>query len=89
MCDDDYPTLLRNGQNPPAMLFVVGEPAALWSPQIAIVGARRATAGGLDNARAFARTFAQRGNTVTSGLAEGIDGAAHSGALEAGGKTSR
>lgn len=85
--DDDYPVLLRKGQNPPAALFVVGETALLWSPQIAIVGARRATAGGLDNAKAFARAFAQGGNTVTSGLAEGIDGAAHAGALEAGGKT--
>ena len=49
------PTLLRKGQNPPAALFVVGEPALLWSPQIAIVGARSATTAGLDNARAFAR----------------------------------
>ena len=87
LSDEDYPPLLRNGQNPPAVLFVVGEPALLWSPQIAIVGARRATAGGLDNARAFARTFAQGGDTVTSGLAEGIDAAAHTGALDAGGKT--
>jgi DNA processing protein len=85
--DEDYPVLLRNGHNPPAALFVTGEPALLWSPQIAIVGARRATPSGLDNARAFARTFASGGNTVTSGLAEGIDGAAHTGALEAGGKT--
>ena len=87
IADADYPELLRKGQNPPAALFVVGDPALLWSPQIAIVGARNATASGLDNARIFAREFARRGNTVTSGLAEGIDGAAHAAALEAGGKT--
>jgi len=51
IADEDYPALLRNGQNPPAALFVVGDPTLLWSPQIAIVGSRRATAGGLDNAR--------------------------------------
>jgi len=87
IADDDYPELLRKGQNPPAALFVVGEPALLWSPQIAIVGARSATIAGLDNARAFARDFALGGNTVTSGLAEGVDSAAHAGALDAGGKT--
>lgn len=87
IADEDYPTLLRNGQNPPAALFVVGDPALLWSPQIAIVGARNATIAGLDNARIFARAFAQCGNTVTSGLAEGIDGAAHIAAMDAGGKT--
>ncbi len=87
LADEDYPVLLRKGQNPPAVLFVVGDPSLLWSPQIAIVGARRATPSGLEHARAFARTFALGGNTVTSGLAEGIDGAAHAGALEAGGKT--
>ena len=87
IADADYPELLRKGQNPPAALFVVGDPALLWSPQIAIVGARNATAGGLENARIFAREFARRGNTVTSGLAEGIDGAAHGAALDAGGKT--
>jgi DNA processing protein len=85
--DDDYPVLLRKGLNPPAALFVVGDATSLWSPQIAIVGARSATVGGLDNAKAFARTFAQGGNVVTSGLAEGIDAAAHLGALEAHGKT--
>lgn len=85
--DDDYPVLLRDAQNPPAALFVDGDPAALWSPQIAIVGARSASASGLADARAFARAFAQAGNVVTSGLAEGIDGAAHGAALEAGGRT--
>ena len=84
---EDFPALLRDAQNPPAALFVAGDPACLWSAQIAIVGSRSASAGGLANARAFAKTFAQAGNTITSGLAEGVDGAAHEGALEGDGKT--
>jgi len=83
----DYPALLRDIPNAPAALFVSGDPAQLWSPQIAIVGARSATPSGLGNARAFARAFAMSGNVVTSGLAEGIDGAAHAAALDAGGTT--
>jgi DNA processing protein len=83
----DYPPLLRDIANAPAALFVSGDPAHLWSPQIAIVGARSATPSGLSNARAFARAFAQIGNVVTSGLAEGIDGAAHAATLDAGGAT--
>ena len=83
----DYPALLRNVPNAPAALFVAGNPTHLWSPQIAIVGARSATAGGLANARNFAKAFVQAGNTITSGLAEGIDGAAHAAALDAGGTT--
>jgi DNA processing protein len=83
----DYPALLREIPNAPAALFVSGDPAQLWSPQIAIVGARSATASGLGNARAFARAFAMAGNVVTSGLAEGIDGAAHAAALDAGATT--
>jgi DNA processing protein len=83
----DYPALLRATPYAPAALFVVGAPTCLWSPQIAIVGARSATTGGIANARAFAAEFARVGNVVTSGLAEGIDAAAHEGALEAGGQT--
>ena len=85
--DTDFPALLRDIPNAPAALFVVGDPAHLWSPQVAIVGARNASASGLANARAFAREFALAGNVVTSGLAEGIDGAAHAAALDAGGMT--
>ncbi len=85
--DSDYPSLLKEIGNPPAALFVDGDVDCLWSAQIAIVGSRNATAGGIANARAFARTFSLAGNVVTSGLAEGIDGAAHTGALDAGGKT--
>lgn len=87
-CDsDDFPLLLRDIGSAPAALFVIGDPTLLWTPQIAVVGARSASTAGLANARAFARAFALAGNTVTSGLAEGIDGAAHAAALAAGGKT--
>ena len=85
--DPDYPALLRRISSPPACLFVVGEVAALWQPQIAIVGSRSPSAGGRDNARAFATSFARAGLTVTSGLASGIDGAAHAAALDAGAYT--
>jgi DNA processing protein len=78
----DYPALLRSGAHPPAALFVVGDPSLLWHPQVAVVGSRRPSAGGRDNARQFARAFGRAGLAVTSGLAEGIDSAAHLGALE-------
>jgi DNA processing protein len=74
--------LLRSGAHPPAALFVVGDPSLLWHPQVAVVGSRRPSAGGRDNARQFARAFGRAGLAVTSGLAEGIDSAAHLGALE-------
>jgi DNA processing protein len=83
----DYPALLRDIPNAPPALLVEGDPALLWTAQIAIVGSRSATASGLANARSFARAFALAGNVVTSGLAEGIDGAAHAAALDAGGAT--
>jgi DNA processing protein len=88
LCDSqDFPLLLREIGSAPAALFVIGDPMLLWTPQIAVVGARSASAAGLANARAFAKAFAATGNTVTSGLAEGIDGAAHAAALDARGKT--
>ena len=87
-CDEaDFPPQLETIPQPPAALFVAGDPAALLAPQIAIVGARSATAQGLANARDFARTLARAGLTVTSGMADGIDGAAHAAAMEAGGQT--
>jgi len=87
-CDEaDFPPQLETIPQPPAALFVAGDPAALLGPQVAIVGARSATAQGLANARDFARTLSHAGLTVTSGMADGIDGAAHAAALEAGGQT--
>lgn len=83
----DFPSQLAEIAQPPASLFVAGNPALLLGPQIAIVGARSASSQGAANAREFARALARSGLTITSGLADGIDGAAHSGALEAGGST--
>ncbi len=85
--DADYPALLREAGAAPAALFVTGDISLLWRPQIAIVGARSATAGGLANARSFAAHLASAGFVVTSGLADGVDGAAHAAALDAGGAT--
>ncbi|BAN45754.1 DNA-processing protein DprA [Metapseudomonas resinovorans] len=83
----DYPALLAETANAPPLLYVAGDPSLLERPQLAIVGSRRASAAGLDTARAFARSLVGGGFVVTSGLALGIDGAAHLGALEAGGGT--
>jgi len=85
--DPDFPPQLVEIPQPPAALFVVGDPGLLLNAQIAMVGARSASAQGMANAREFARAFARAGLTVTSGLADGIDGAAHAGALEANGAT--
>lgn len=87
LADADYPALLREAPNPPPALFVVGQPALLWSAQVAVVGSRNPSEGGRDNARAFAGALSACGLTITSGLAEGIDGAAHQAALDRGGAT--
>ncbi|MFC7300614.1 DNA-processing protein DprA [Cognatiluteimonas weifangensis] len=85
--DPDYPALLRRTASPPLALFVAGDPAVLWHPAVAVVGSRSPSAGGRDNAGDFARALAAAGLAVTSGLATGIDTAAHEGALAAGGLT--
>ncbi len=85
--DTDYPPLLREIPDPPVMIYIVGNRRLLSGPQLAIVGSRNPTPMGRENARAFARSLAGAGLVITSGLALGIDGAAHRGALEAGGKT--
>jgi DNA processing protein len=82
--DDAYPVLLRRISSPPAALFVDGDPGCLWQPQIAIIGSRNPTSGGLDHANDFATTLARQGMTITSGLASGIDTAAHVAAMDAG-----
>jgi DNA processing protein len=83
----DYPPLLRDTRGAPAALFVSGDTSALWHPQVAIVGSRNASSGGLANATEFARALCACGLAITSGLAEGIDAAAHSAALDAGAPT--
>jgi DNA processing protein len=85
--DPDYPALLRRSPNPPLALFVAGQPTRLWHPAVAVVGSRSPTPGGRDNAAGFARSFAAAGLAVTSGLAAGIDTAAHLATLDAGGLT--
>ncbi|WP_066959707.1 DNA-processing protein DprA [Microbulbifer sp. Q7] len=85
--DDSYPALLREIPRPPPVLYLRGNPNSLSLPQIAVVGARRATRAGLDNAQAFSADLAAAGFAITSGLALGVDAAAHKGALQGGGKT--
>jgi DNA processing protein len=85
--DADFPPQLENIPQPPAVLFTVGDPGLLLYPQVAIVGARGASASGLAHARAFARVLTQAGFAITSGLADGIDGAAHAAALDVGAAT--
>lgn len=79
----DYPALLKEIPDPPPFLLVYGDPSALNLPQIGIVGSRRATRQGLRNASDFSRSLARHGFVITSGLALGIDGAAHLAAVEA------
>jgi DNA processing protein len=83
----DYPSLLAQIPDPPLVLFVEGDVTALAMPQLAIVGSRNPTPPGRDTALQFARHLSQAGFTITSGLALGIDAAAHRGALAAGGRT--
>ena len=83
----DYPPLLADLPDPPPLLFIAGQPELLQHPQLAIVGSRHASKPGMDTAHAFARSLAAGGFAITSGLALGIDGAAHQGALAVGGKT--
>jgi DNA processing protein len=85
--DPRYPALLRESPDPPAVLYVLGDPAVLAEPQIAMVGSRSCTAGGRETAHRFADWFARAGLCITSGLALGIDTASHQGALAGGGTT--
>ena len=85
--DAGYPALLREIASPPPQLFVRGNVAALSLPQLAIVGSRNATPAGAETAHSFALHLAAGGFCITSGLAEGIDAAAHRGALAARGRT--
>lgn len=79
--DDDYPQALLQTADPPLLLYVLGDVGVLNRPSIAVVGSRNPTPQGADNARAFAHHLSAAGFVVVSGLALGIDGAAHEGAL--------
>lgn len=85
--DARYPQLLLESADPPLLLYARGRIELLQAPAIAIVGSRNPTAQGLDNARAFATHLSRAGWLVVSGLALGIDGAAHEGGLDGGSGT--
>ena len=85
--DRAYPPLLRQINSPPLLLYVHGNPETLSLPQLAIVGSRNPTMGGRNNAQAFAAALVRTGFTITSGLAQGIDGEAHRATIDAGGRT--
>jgi len=82
--DPRYPPLLLQIADPPTLLYVRGDPQLLAEPQVAIVGSRNPTPTGREVTREFARRLAACGLIVTSGLAAGVDGEAHAGALETG-----
>jgi DNA processing protein len=81
LADPDYPRALLEIADPPVLLYVKGDPALLDTTALAIVGARSATPAGVANAEAFAASLAAAGLTIVSGLALGVDAAAHRGAL--------
>jgi DNA processing protein len=83
LADPAYPASLLNIEDPPLMLYLMGAATPAWPEGIAVVGSRNPTPQGLANARNFSQCFARAGLTVVSGLALGVDGAAHEGALEA------
>jgi DNA processing protein len=87
LADEAYPRLLLEISDPPPLLYARGRIGLLQSPALAIVGSRNATAQGERNAEEFAKALSEAGLTVVSGLALGIDAAAHRGGLGAAGST--
>lgn len=85
--DEGYPPLLRAIPDPPPLLYVRGDPAVLLEAHLAVVGSRRASSAGLRVAQALSGQLASAGLHICSGLALGIDSAAHRGALATGGKS--
>ncbi|MDO4878896.1 MAG: DNA-processing protein DprA [Neisseria sp.] len=85
--DDDFPAMLTEGITPPPLLFVRGNAELLHRPSVAVVGSRHATPQALRIARDFGKSLSEHGIPVVSGMAAGIDTAAHRGALAAGGGT--
>ncbi|MGE3296879.1 MAG: DNA-processing protein DprA [Porticoccaceae bacterium] len=84
LADPGYPALLRETPSPPPLLYGCGNPAALALPAIAVVGSRNASRAGVEHAARFAAALAGSGFAIASGLALGIDSAAHLGALKTG-----
>mgnify|MGYP001255328045 FL=1 len=87
LADAAYPKLLLEITDPPAVLYCRGRTDLLNKPALALVGSRNATAQGNSNAEQFARSFSTAGLTIVSGLAQGIDAAAHRGGLAGEGST--
>lgn len=81
LADPDYPPALLNIPDPPLLLYAKGRHELLANPSVAIVGSRNATAQGILNAERFAESLGQAGLTIISGMALGIDAAAHEGGL--------
>ena len=84
LADPGYPQALLDAADPPLLLFAQGRLDLLGKPAVAVVGSRHPSPQGRDNAHAFARALSAAGVTVVSGLALGVDGAAHEGALDGG-----
>ena len=87
LADADYPCALLEIPDPPALLYLHGRCELLARPAIAVVGSRNATPQGVSNAEQFSRSFSAAGFTIVSGLALGIDAAAHRGGLDRVGST--
>lgn len=87
LADDGYPRALLEIPDPPALLYLAGRAELLRRECIAVVGSRNATAQGEQNAEAFARSLSESGLTIVSGMAMGIDAAAHRGGLKGAGAT--
>ncbi|MBX3622100.1 MAG: DNA-processing protein DprA [Rhizobacter sp.] len=87
LADPEYPSLLLQTADPPLLMYLQGDAALLNAPGIGIVGSRNPTPQGKENARAFAEHLSQAGWTIVSGLALGVDGAAHEGGLAGLGRT--
>jgi DNA processing protein len=87
LADTAYPRLLLEIPDPPPLLYATGQTELLGRPSLAVVGSRNATAQGLRDAEQFAKAFSEAGLTIVSGLALGIDTAAHRGGLAAAGST--
>lgn len=81
LADEDYPQQLLSADDPPVLLYAKGDTSIMNRPMLAVVGSRNATAQGVRDAEAFAKALGEAGLTIVSGLALGIDAAAHRGAL--------
>jgi DNA processing protein len=87
LADDAYPPALLTIADPPLLLYAIGQPALLRRPAVAVVGSRNASRQGLLHAEQFSEAISRAGSTIVSGMALGIDAAAHEGGLRGAGST--